>query len=91
MISVDLDWKEGACAELVAPNGEVLLSVATASFSRMIHQEDGEVVVYSKETSSFAAAQALCHDYAKAWLASHTSAEEVYGSMEAALREVSSP
>lgn len=88
MIELELSWVDAACSELSAPNGEVLISIATPTLVRAIHREQGALVVYVRLVSSIDQARRMALAYGKAWLAERTSVEEVYGSMENASREV---
>ncbi len=88
MIVLELSWVDAACSELRAPNGEVLISIATPKLVRAIHREEGELVVHARPVSSLDEAERAALEYGKAWLAERTSVEEVYGSMENASREV---
>lgn len=82
MIPVVLEWSEASFAQLTAPKGEILIALACESLSRTFHEEEGRLVVYSRPAGSLEEAQRAVHAYAKAWLARHTSVEEVYGSEE---------
>jgi hypothetical protein len=79
LMVMELKWAEASVAELSAPNGQGLLLVATAELVRAVHQEDGELVLFKRPCEGIEQAQRQALAYARAWLAGHTSAAEVYG------------
>lgn len=79
---MELKWTEAKAAELVAPNGQSLVLVATPELVRAVHQEDGQLVLFKRPCSSIEQAERQGWAYARAWLAGHTSVREVYGSAD---------